>query len=290
MCIHMFSVGNQHTYRKKFLDLTDFLIKPFLSDFIGMFRSKPTKSCTSFRKTRICTVVLFKKIYLQNFKYQQKFDQNLKQFGNISILSNLQSNSGLSHNQYHKLQFYHKLQRLIHVFFFYYKLGKQCQSFRKEMRFSENHSQKIYTLWFICCLLLAVEYYLLLDFRFQFKIQEFINFKLGPLIIAQNLQFLNFVRIKVPSLICEFLNLNTDFLKNRITANLYCFRQQTIPKIFWFKWRVFGNQKKYIILSRGLYLEGVTFEQWPDFGCEGIKVQRAHQPTSQCQGKKKIFI
>eukprot|EP01023_Acetabularia_acetabulum_P013498 TRINITY_DN1649_c0_g1_i7.p1 TRINITY_DN1649_c0_g1~~TRINITY_DN1649_c0_g1_i7.p1 ORF type:complete len:426 (+),score=54.61 TRINITY_DN1649_c0_g1_i7:85-1362(+) len=23
------------------------------------------------------------------------------------------------------------------------------------------------------------------------------------------------------------------------------------------------------------------FEQWPDFGCEGIKVQRAHQPTSQ---------
>eukprot|EP01023_Acetabularia_acetabulum_P041956 TRINITY_DN4113_c0_g1_i1.p3 TRINITY_DN4113_c0_g1~~TRINITY_DN4113_c0_g1_i1.p3 ORF type:complete len:312 (-),score=40.39 TRINITY_DN4113_c0_g1_i1:1099-2034(-) len=24
-------------------------------------------------------------------------------------------------------------------------------------------------------------------------------------------------------------------------------------------------------------------EQWPDFGCEGIKVQRAHQPTSQCQ-------
>eukprot|EP01023_Acetabularia_acetabulum_P042919 TRINITY_DN4277_c1_g1_i6.p5 TRINITY_DN4277_c1_g1~~TRINITY_DN4277_c1_g1_i6.p5 ORF type:complete len:105 (+),score=8.67 TRINITY_DN4277_c1_g1_i6:124-438(+) len=31
-------------------------------------------------------------------------------------------------------------------------------------------------------------------------------------------------------------------------------------------------------------------EQWPDFGCEGIKVQRAHQPTSQCQGKKKIVI
>eukprot|EP01023_Acetabularia_acetabulum_P051295 TRINITY_DN5652_c0_g1_i5.p1 TRINITY_DN5652_c0_g1~~TRINITY_DN5652_c0_g1_i5.p1 ORF type:complete len:110 (+),score=11.67 TRINITY_DN5652_c0_g1_i5:138-467(+) len=30
-------------------------------------------------------------------------------------------------------------------------------------------------------------------------------------------------------------------------------------------------------------------EQWPDFGCEGIKVQRAHQPTSQCQGKKKFF-
>eukprot|EP01023_Acetabularia_acetabulum_P003844 TRINITY_DN11595_c1_g1_i1.p1 TRINITY_DN11595_c1_g1~~TRINITY_DN11595_c1_g1_i1.p1 ORF type:complete len:149 (-),score=4.39 TRINITY_DN11595_c1_g1_i1:86-532(-) len=28
-------------------------------------------------------------------------------------------------------------------------------------------------------------------------------------------------------------------------------------------------------------------KQWPDFGCEGIKVQRAHQPTSQCQGKKK---
>eukprot|EP01023_Acetabularia_acetabulum_P054535 TRINITY_DN6171_c0_g1_i4.p6 TRINITY_DN6171_c0_g1~~TRINITY_DN6171_c0_g1_i4.p6 ORF type:complete len:138 (+),score=12.12 TRINITY_DN6171_c0_g1_i4:1767-2180(+) len=30
-------------------------------------------------------------------------------------------------------------------------------------------------------------------------------------------------------------------------------------------------------------------EQWPDFGCEGIKVQRAHQPTSQCQGKIFIF-
>eukprot|EP01023_Acetabularia_acetabulum_P032045 TRINITY_DN2996_c0_g1_i3.p1 TRINITY_DN2996_c0_g1~~TRINITY_DN2996_c0_g1_i3.p1 ORF type:complete len:482 (+),score=53.64 TRINITY_DN2996_c0_g1_i3:124-1569(+) len=27
-----------------------------------------------------------------------------------------------------------------------------------------------------------------------------------------------------------------------------------------------------------------AYEQWPDFGCEGIKVQRAHQPTSQCQG------
>eukprot|EP01023_Acetabularia_acetabulum_P054385 TRINITY_DN6132_c0_g1_i4.p1 TRINITY_DN6132_c0_g1~~TRINITY_DN6132_c0_g1_i4.p1 ORF type:complete len:450 (+),score=87.21 TRINITY_DN6132_c0_g1_i4:107-1456(+) len=31
---------------------------------------------------------------------------------------------------------------------------------------------------------------------------------------------------------------------------------------------------------------GDEVEQWPDFGCEGIKVQRAHQPTSQCQGKK----
>eukprot|EP01023_Acetabularia_acetabulum_P002502 TRINITY_DN11022_c0_g1_i6.p1 TRINITY_DN11022_c0_g1~~TRINITY_DN11022_c0_g1_i6.p1 ORF type:complete len:331 (+),score=60.76 TRINITY_DN11022_c0_g1_i6:467-1459(+) len=31
-------------------------------------------------------------------------------------------------------------------------------------------------------------------------------------------------------------------------------------------------------------------EQWPDFGCEGIKVQRAHQPTSQCQGKKKRWL
>eukprot|EP01023_Acetabularia_acetabulum_P046358 TRINITY_DN4777_c0_g1_i4.p1 TRINITY_DN4777_c0_g1~~TRINITY_DN4777_c0_g1_i4.p1 ORF type:complete len:428 (-),score=67.32 TRINITY_DN4777_c0_g1_i4:104-1387(-) len=29
---------------------------------------------------------------------------------------------------------------------------------------------------------------------------------------------------------------------------------------------------------------GESCEQWPDFGCEGIKVQRAHQPTSQCQG------
>eukprot|EP01023_Acetabularia_acetabulum_P025838 TRINITY_DN24659_c0_g1_i1.p1 TRINITY_DN24659_c0_g1~~TRINITY_DN24659_c0_g1_i1.p1 ORF type:complete len:351 (+),score=76.73 TRINITY_DN24659_c0_g1_i1:127-1053(+) len=31
-------------------------------------------------------------------------------------------------------------------------------------------------------------------------------------------------------------------------------------------------------------------EQWPDFGCEGIKVQRAHQPTSQCQGKKNLGL
>eukprot|EP01023_Acetabularia_acetabulum_P063319 TRINITY_DN7938_c0_g2_i2.p1 TRINITY_DN7938_c0_g2~~TRINITY_DN7938_c0_g2_i2.p1 ORF type:complete len:245 (+),score=49.49 TRINITY_DN7938_c0_g2_i2:167-901(+) len=32
------------------------------------------------------------------------------------------------------------------------------------------------------------------------------------------------------------------------------------------------------------YQFGGDNEQWPDFGCEGIKVQRAHQPTSQCQG------
>eukprot|EP01023_Acetabularia_acetabulum_P063422 TRINITY_DN7963_c0_g2_i1.p1 TRINITY_DN7963_c0_g2~~TRINITY_DN7963_c0_g2_i1.p1 ORF type:complete len:112 (-),score=2.02 TRINITY_DN7963_c0_g2_i1:498-833(-) len=31
--------------------------------------------------------------------------------------------------------------------------------------------------------------------------------------------------------------------------------------------------------------ETLNYEQWPDFGCEGIKVQRAHQPTSQCQVK-----
>eukprot|EP01023_Acetabularia_acetabulum_P045842 TRINITY_DN4668_c1_g1_i5.p1 TRINITY_DN4668_c1_g1~~TRINITY_DN4668_c1_g1_i5.p1 ORF type:complete len:244 (+),score=38.63 TRINITY_DN4668_c1_g1_i5:220-951(+) len=30
-------------------------------------------------------------------------------------------------------------------------------------------------------------------------------------------------------------------------------------------------------------------EQWPDFGCEGIKVQRAHQPTSQCQDFQKFL-
>eukprot|EP01023_Acetabularia_acetabulum_P000388 TRINITY_DN10153_c0_g1_i13.p6 TRINITY_DN10153_c0_g1~~TRINITY_DN10153_c0_g1_i13.p6 ORF type:complete len:105 (+),score=23.49 TRINITY_DN10153_c0_g1_i13:39-353(+) len=32
------------------------------------------------------------------------------------------------------------------------------------------------------------------------------------------------------------------------------------------------------------------YEQWPDFGCEGIKVQRAHQPTSQCQGFPYLFL
>eukprot|EP01023_Acetabularia_acetabulum_P066835 TRINITY_DN907_c0_g1_i3.p2 TRINITY_DN907_c0_g1~~TRINITY_DN907_c0_g1_i3.p2 ORF type:complete len:142 (-),score=13.70 TRINITY_DN907_c0_g1_i3:298-723(-) len=32
-------------------------------------------------------------------------------------------------------------------------------------------------------------------------------------------------------------------------------------------------------------MQMLKIEQWPDFGCEGIKVQRAHQPTSQCQGK-----
>eukprot|EP01023_Acetabularia_acetabulum_P062225 TRINITY_DN7635_c0_g2_i1.p5 TRINITY_DN7635_c0_g2~~TRINITY_DN7635_c0_g2_i1.p5 ORF type:complete len:119 (-),score=5.58 TRINITY_DN7635_c0_g2_i1:1048-1404(-) len=37
------------------------------------------------------------------------------------------------------------------------------------------------------------------------------------------------------------------------------------------------------------YINLFTVEQWPDFGCEGIKVQRAHQPTSQCQGKKKLI-
>eukprot|EP01023_Acetabularia_acetabulum_P058017 TRINITY_DN6791_c0_g1_i2.p8 TRINITY_DN6791_c0_g1~~TRINITY_DN6791_c0_g1_i2.p8 ORF type:complete len:100 (-),score=0.92 TRINITY_DN6791_c0_g1_i2:92-391(-) len=31
-----------------------------------------------------------------------------------------------------------------------------------------------------------------------------------------------------------------------------------------------------------MFLANNTREQWPDFGCEGIKVQRAHQPTSQC--------
>eukprot|EP01023_Acetabularia_acetabulum_P052151 TRINITY_DN577_c0_g1_i24.p1 TRINITY_DN577_c0_g1~~TRINITY_DN577_c0_g1_i24.p1 ORF type:complete len:105 (-),score=15.60 TRINITY_DN577_c0_g1_i24:23-337(-) len=40
------------------------------------------------------------------------------------------------------------------------------------------------------------------------------------------------------------------------------------------------------LISR-MWLTLTTNEQWPDFGCEGIKVQRAHQPTSQCQGKKK---
>eukprot|EP01023_Acetabularia_acetabulum_P021544 TRINITY_DN21324_c0_g1_i2.p3 TRINITY_DN21324_c0_g1~~TRINITY_DN21324_c0_g1_i2.p3 ORF type:complete len:104 (-),score=1.12 TRINITY_DN21324_c0_g1_i2:593-904(-) len=29
-----------------------------------------------------------------------------------------------------------------------------------------------------------------------------------------------------------------------------------------------------------MHFEGRYIEQWPDFGCEGIKVQRAHQPTS----------
>eukprot|EP01023_Acetabularia_acetabulum_P000283 TRINITY_DN10118_c0_g1_i1.p1 TRINITY_DN10118_c0_g1~~TRINITY_DN10118_c0_g1_i1.p1 ORF type:complete len:166 (-),score=0.87 TRINITY_DN10118_c0_g1_i1:8-505(-) len=37
------------------------------------------------------------------------------------------------------------------------------------------------------------------------------------------------------------------------------------------------------------FLFSFKTEQWPDFGCEGIKVQRAHQPTSQCYGKSKLF-
>eukprot|EP01023_Acetabularia_acetabulum_P042310 TRINITY_DN4171_c0_g1_i1.p2 TRINITY_DN4171_c0_g1~~TRINITY_DN4171_c0_g1_i1.p2 ORF type:complete len:116 (-),score=20.52 TRINITY_DN4171_c0_g1_i1:136-441(-) len=45
------------------------------------------------------------------------------------------------------------------------------------------------------------------------------------------------------------------------------------------------NEKPSLLLSEN---EG-NYEQWPDFGCEGIKVQRAHQPTSQCQGKKKFW-
>eukprot|EP01023_Acetabularia_acetabulum_P016082 TRINITY_DN17937_c0_g1_i1.p2 TRINITY_DN17937_c0_g1~~TRINITY_DN17937_c0_g1_i1.p2 ORF type:complete len:223 (+),score=33.41 TRINITY_DN17937_c0_g1_i1:48-671(+) len=39
--------------------------------------------------------------------------------------------------------------------------------------------------------------------------------------------------------------------------------------------------------SPATFSKSAKLEQWPDFGCEGIKVQRAHQPTSQCQGKKK---
>eukprot|EP01023_Acetabularia_acetabulum_P002035 TRINITY_DN1078_c0_g3_i1.p1 TRINITY_DN1078_c0_g3~~TRINITY_DN1078_c0_g3_i1.p1 ORF type:complete len:315 (-),score=51.81 TRINITY_DN1078_c0_g3_i1:20-964(-) len=44
------------------------------------------------------------------------------------------------------------------------------------------------------------------------------------------------------------------------------------------------NYKDFFTAFLSIYGE---IEQWPDFGCEGIKVQRAHQPTSQCQGKKK---
>eukprot|EP01023_Acetabularia_acetabulum_P061927 TRINITY_DN7539_c0_g2_i1.p2 TRINITY_DN7539_c0_g2~~TRINITY_DN7539_c0_g2_i1.p2 ORF type:complete len:130 (-),score=5.47 TRINITY_DN7539_c0_g2_i1:61-423(-) len=64
----------------------------------------------------------------------------------------------------------------------------------------------------------------------------------------------------------------------------------------------FGRQCKYVMCN---LVDSVSFEsrfqnykkkkkkkneQWPDFGCEGIKVQRAHQPTSQCQGKKNIIL
>eukprot|EP01023_Acetabularia_acetabulum_P023856 TRINITY_DN2318_c0_g1_i2.p3 TRINITY_DN2318_c0_g1~~TRINITY_DN2318_c0_g1_i2.p3 ORF type:complete len:110 (+),score=28.68 TRINITY_DN2318_c0_g1_i2:123-452(+) len=50
------------------------------------------------------------------------------------------------------------------------------------------------------------------------------------------------------------------------------------------------NVAMQMLFQLSLLLEDVVvlIEQWPDFGCEGIKVQRAHQPTSQCQGKKKI--
>eukprot|EP01023_Acetabularia_acetabulum_P066465 TRINITY_DN8980_c0_g1_i2.p1 TRINITY_DN8980_c0_g1~~TRINITY_DN8980_c0_g1_i2.p1 ORF type:complete len:577 (-),score=109.96 TRINITY_DN8980_c0_g1_i2:1018-2748(-) len=48
-----------------------------------------------------------------------------------------------------------------------------------------------------------------------------------------------------------------------------------------------------LILEVGLIAWGIVGatqdEQWPDFGCEGIKVQRAHQPTSQCQGHVYFF-
>eukprot|EP01023_Acetabularia_acetabulum_P002715 TRINITY_DN11135_c0_g1_i3.p3 TRINITY_DN11135_c0_g1~~TRINITY_DN11135_c0_g1_i3.p3 ORF type:complete len:178 (+),score=27.60 TRINITY_DN11135_c0_g1_i3:435-968(+) len=50
----------------------------------------------------------------------------------------------------------------------------------------------------------------------------------------------------------------------------------------------FGCQLNRFCTCNGLLANGTNVvEQWPDFGCEGIKVQRAHQPTSQCQGKKK---
>eukprot|EP01023_Acetabularia_acetabulum_P008121 TRINITY_DN13526_c0_g1_i3.p1 TRINITY_DN13526_c0_g1~~TRINITY_DN13526_c0_g1_i3.p1 ORF type:complete len:413 (-),score=79.50 TRINITY_DN13526_c0_g1_i3:1125-2363(-) len=44
---------------------------------------------------------------------------------------------------------------------------------------------------------------------------------------------------------------------------------------------------QHVPVSSGVTFQPLYYEQWPDFGCEGIKVQRAHQPTSQCQGKKK---
>eukprot|EP01023_Acetabularia_acetabulum_P047488 TRINITY_DN5004_c0_g1_i2.p1 TRINITY_DN5004_c0_g1~~TRINITY_DN5004_c0_g1_i2.p1 ORF type:complete len:395 (-),score=58.37 TRINITY_DN5004_c0_g1_i2:218-1402(-) len=53
-----------------------------------------------------------------------------------------------------------------------------------------------------------------------------------------------------------------------------------------------NSGKRTVVLLACLLLDGIGIvvnEQWPDFGCEGIKVQRAHQPTSQCQGRKALW-
>eukprot|EP01023_Acetabularia_acetabulum_P056044 TRINITY_DN649_c0_g1_i2.p1 TRINITY_DN649_c0_g1~~TRINITY_DN649_c0_g1_i2.p1 ORF type:complete len:343 (-),score=68.83 TRINITY_DN649_c0_g1_i2:878-1906(-) len=44
------------------------------------------------------------------------------------------------------------------------------------------------------------------------------------------------------------------------------------------------DHSKVVAVVDAKHLRGI--EQWPDFGCEGIKVQRAHQPTSQCLGRR----
>eukprot|EP01023_Acetabularia_acetabulum_P062619 TRINITY_DN7735_c0_g1_i1.p1 TRINITY_DN7735_c0_g1~~TRINITY_DN7735_c0_g1_i1.p1 ORF type:complete len:706 (+),score=69.92 TRINITY_DN7735_c0_g1_i1:61-2118(+) len=50
------------------------------------------------------------------------------------------------------------------------------------------------------------------------------------------------------------------------------------------------NQFVRIFINNLIFQYSNNFEQWPDFGCEGIKVQRAHQPTSQCQGTIVMLI
>eukprot|EP01023_Acetabularia_acetabulum_P025034 TRINITY_DN24025_c0_g1_i1.p3 TRINITY_DN24025_c0_g1~~TRINITY_DN24025_c0_g1_i1.p3 ORF type:complete len:100 (-),score=7.85 TRINITY_DN24025_c0_g1_i1:246-545(-) len=46
-----------------------------------------------------------------------------------------------------------------------------------------------------------------------------------------------------------------------------------------FSWEKPFSRPKNVVLQLIIFKK---IEQWPDFGCEGIKVQRAHQPTSQC--------
>eukprot|EP01023_Acetabularia_acetabulum_P062100 TRINITY_DN7590_c1_g1_i2.p4 TRINITY_DN7590_c1_g1~~TRINITY_DN7590_c1_g1_i2.p4 ORF type:complete len:257 (+),score=19.51 TRINITY_DN7590_c1_g1_i2:918-1688(+) len=55
---------------------------------------------------------------------------------------------------------------------------------------------------------------------------------------------------------------------------------------------VSGGQSSTLVLDYTDSAEdfAMQLEQWPDFGCEGIKVQRAHQPTSQEIQQKKIYI
>eukprot|EP01023_Acetabularia_acetabulum_P011581 TRINITY_DN15372_c0_g1_i10.p1 TRINITY_DN15372_c0_g1~~TRINITY_DN15372_c0_g1_i10.p1 ORF type:complete len:303 (-),score=-6.99 TRINITY_DN15372_c0_g1_i10:208-1116(-) len=69
--------------------------------------------------------------------------------------------------------------------------------------------------------------------------------------------------------------------------NCFCvINKQLFVQIKYSQFLKASNKMLLIFLQSSVLILLLQLEQWPDFGCEGIKVQRAHQPTSQCQGKK----